>query len=129
MEAYVYEVALPDHIDGFYDFETHSIFVDYRVSSATRRCTIAHERLHAVDHDRPIADPWLHRKRERLVEQRAARHLIAVDKLAEAIQWASDMVSIAYELDVDLVTLQARLDTLTAYERDFLEQIAARRDY
>lgn len=128
MEAWIYDVDLPDHIDGFYDFETHSIFIDYQLTGARRRCTIAHELEHAKDRDKPIKDPVLRRRREVFVERSAARTLITVEQMVDAIKWATDPHTVAETLDVDLTTLQARVDCLTAGERARLQTVVIDRE-
>lgn len=57
----------------------------------------------------------------------AARVLVPVALLAEAVEWASEVTALAEHLEVDLPLLQTRLDSLTACERDYLREVAARR--
>lgn len=119
---------LGDNLLGYYDHRTDAIWINQRSSERQQKCTLAHERIHARDKDKPIADPWLDGKRERMVEREAARSLVNVEDLSEAIKWAQDSYTLCSLLDVDLPLLQARLDTLTANERDYLDQIARNRD-
>lgn len=60
-------------------------------------------------------------------QEKSARLLAPVARLAQAIQWASEVTALAEHLEVDLPLLQTRLDSLTACERDYLREVAARR--
>lgn len=118
---------LPKSIRGLYDAVTHTIWLDSALTRVERRCTLAHELVHAERRDVRIADPVLNGRQEIVVHREAARRLISVDQLAEAIVWAVEARELAECLDVDLPTLQARLETLNARERGYLEQIARSR--
>jgi hypothetical protein len=115
---------LPDHLYGCYDAHSDTIWVDDRLTPAERRCTLTHEHIHAERGDTALADRVLEAKQERAVHQEAARRLVSVDDLAEALKWAVDAREIAACLDVDLPTLQARLDLLNEYESAYLREIA-----
>ncbi|MFZ1363081.1 MAG: ImmA/IrrE family metallo-endopeptidase [Candidatus Nanopelagicales bacterium] len=114
---------LPDTLYGYYDYRTDRIVLNDRLTERETRCTLAHERIHARDKDKPILDPWLNQKRERLVEREAACELITVEQMAEAIRWGDDPATLCDQLDVDLPMLQARIDALTQPEQEYLQQI------
>jgi hypothetical protein len=87
-------------------------------TAAQRRCTLAHEIIHL---ERGVTDcgPWSARE-ELLVHSVAARRLIAIGDLACAIGEAGgthDYAGLAQTLEVDLETLQVRLQRLTSAER------------
>lgn len=113
---------------GMYDLPNHTIYLDDRLNGTQRRCTLTHETIHAERGDTALPDTVLNARQERLVHQEAARRLIPVDDLVEAVRWAGEMRELAEILDVDLGTLQARLDALSQVERTLLEQIASARD-
>ena len=113
---------------GCYDASTDTIWLDDRLTGPEHRCTLAHELVHAERQDQPLGNPDLSAKREVVVHREAARRLISVDQLADAVAWAAEARELADCLDVDLPTLQARLDVLSDAERDYLETITSRRD-
>lgn len=119
---------LPDKVRGLYDALTHTVWIDSRLTRVQRRCTLEHELVHAERGDTALPDPVANTKQEQLVHREASRRLISIDQLAEAISWATEACELAECLDVDLPTLQTRLDVLSAAERAHLEQIAAARD-
>lgn len=86
-------------------------------SSAQRRCTLTHEIVH-LERGLPSAlVPHLLAVEERQVHAEAARRLITVPALAEAIRvTGSDERDIAAELWVDLATLRARVRDLTRHD-------------
>ncbi|GIG27136.1 hypothetical protein Cde04nite_33800 [Cellulomonas denverensis] len=83
-------------------------------SQVQRRCTLAHELAHIelghINGCSPAED--------RVAEQYAARWLIEMDDLLDALRWAEDMREVADCLWVDEPTLMARLDGLTAAEKN-----------
>lgn len=103
--------ALPVGVRGVTDGQR--IWMDDRQLQAERRSTLAHELAHIyLDHGnqcRP-AD-------EAAARALAARWLIDMDRLLDALAWSEELEEVADELWVDLDTLYARLDTLTAEER------------
>lgn len=93
------------------------ILMSSNQSQAERRCTLAHELVHL---DRgPVTAAELDREEE-IVERIAARQLIDIRKLGEAIAWSSDPATVAEELWVDEPMLKARLDGLHPAERAYL---------
>jgi len=82
-------------------------------SQAQRRCTLAHELAHVeLGHTGPVDA-----HDERATSQLAARWLITLEQLLDALRWADDLPTVADELWVDEPTLLARLDGLTDAER------------
>lgn len=112
---------------GYYDPDTHVIWLDARLSQAEMRSTLAHEALHAARGDEPCVSPWHEAKQERLVDGLAARRLIALDALADALAWAENEWEVAEVLWVDVATVRTRIDGLDAGEREHIEErIAAK---
>lgn len=94
---------------------------------ARRRCALAHELEHAFASDAACTgtadDAYFTNVMERRATRRAARKLIALDALADAIAlYDDDDVQIAEHLDVDLDTLDIRRDALQPLERHYLRR-------
>lgn len=82
-------------------------------SQVQRRCTLAHEMAHIeLGHT-----SGCHPATERQAAQHAARWLIDMDDLLDALRWADDLREVADCLWVVEETLMARLDSLTPDER------------
>lgn len=125
----VINTELPEQVRGVYDVATHTVWLERRLTQRERRCTLEHELVHAERGDAPLADPVANAKQEQLVHREAARRLIPVEHLADALRWAIEARELAECLDVDLPTLQARLDALNTAEREHLEQITRAKDW
>ncbi len=80
---------------------------------AQRRATLTHEIAHIERGDVP---EYLHVREERIVSEIAARRLIPLDRLVDALRWARDLTELADELWVDEPTVRCRLDTLDPVE-------------
>lgn len=106
-----------DGVLGLYDKTIHTVFLDDRLDSTERRCTLMHELIHAERGDTALADPVLNARQERIVHREAARRLIPIDALIAAYAFSSAHQSVAEELEVDNHTLQVRLQNLTTLER------------
>lgn len=97
------------------------------LTQAERRSTLAHELVHL---ERGPA-PTHHQAREELVvEEIAARRLVDLDELADAIVWHDGHAhdEMADDLWVDRAMLLARIRSLDVGERAYIEQIVARRE-
>jgi len=119
---------LPDKVRGLYDAVTHTVWLDNRLTRVQRRCTLEHELVHAERGDTALPDPVANAKQEQLVHREASRRLIPIDQLGDALKWTIEARELAECLEVDLPTLQTRLDALGAAERAYLEEIARRRE-
>ncbi|MFL6139142.1 MAG: ImmA/IrrE family metallo-endopeptidase [Frankiaceae bacterium] len=119
--------ALDDDVMGDYDHEQRVVRLDRGLRQAERRCTAAHEYVHAVRGDLPSCTDWHERKQERVVERVAARLLIPLEDLARASLWSDDVTELADDLWVDVDTLRQRLRDLRPDERDFVVSYRAER--
>lgn len=88
------------------------------LTQAERRCALTHEIIH-LERGAPPRHPVLAMMEERTVEQIAARRLITLHALTEALMWVdlADRPALAEELWVDEFTLRIRLSGLTLRER------------
>ena len=105
---------------GYYDDDRRQVTVARGLSQVERRCTAAHEYVHAIRRDWPTCSEWHEGKQERAVARVAARLLIPVEDLARALAWSQDLAELAEELWVDVDTLVDRLLGLDRRERRYL---------
>lgn len=110
---------MPAGVAGVTCWETMTVTLDVHLLQAERRCTIAHEMEH-IRRGPPPDDPLLAEREESAVEQAAARRLISLADLGEALAWARSLSEAAEELWVDPPTLQTRLDHLHPSEHAYL---------
>lgn len=104
---------------GRVDWVRSTITLDPRQGQAERRCTIAHELEH-VRRGPPSPDPASVARDELATTKAAARRMIPIERLGDALAWSCDPVEVAFELWVDLPTLRARLGHLHPAERHYL---------
>lgn len=110
---------LPVEIVGLIDHHHRRITLDPRQTQAERRSTIAHELVHAERGPAPRC-PWWEAREERITDAVAARRLIGLHQLGEALAWSSDLDEVADELWVDVPTVEARLAHLRPGELRYL---------
>ena len=110
--------------DGRWDPDTRTIWLHHGLTPAARRCTLAHEVIHAARGDEPCASHVLSARQERLVDEMAARLLIDLHLLADALAWCHDDAQLCETLNVDQATLDARRGTLTEHEVAYLRHRA-----
>lgn len=105
----------------------HTITLHPLLTQAERRSTLAHELVHL---ERGPAPPHLTAREELLVEEIAARRLVNLDDLADAIVWHDGHAhdDMADDLWVDRAVLLVRIATLDDEERAYIEQIVARKE-
>lgn len=101
-----------------------ALLMDAGQMQAERRSTLAHELVHL---DRGDAECQPARV-EREVEEEAARRLIPIDHLIDALLWSQDEHELSEELWVDRAIVRARLEGLTDAERDEVEAAMDRRE-
>lgn len=98
------------------------IFIERALDLTGWRCAVAHELVHLdLGHD-ACADEALEARQERRCTAEAARRLIPLGALLDALVWSHSISEAADELRVDQQTLCARLDTLDDQERGELER-------
>lgn len=109
---------LPDEMWGAWHAPSRTVILDRRLSQRERRCTLAHEIVHAEAGDSCRQNA----KVELSVHRIAARRLIRREHLAEAARWARSTHELADQLWVDDYTLSVRLGALTEAEASVLER-------
>jgi len=102
---------------------TGEVALSRLLGQAERRCTITHETVH-VERGPVSTDPRLAAREEAVVDEIAARRLIPLDDLIDAIRWGQGNPD-CEELWVDLPTLQARVRTLTEAEQAQISEALA----
>lgn len=104
---------LPRGIWGHTDHDQKCIRLALGMDQAERRSTLAHELQH-VWRGPDAVGPW----HERQIDKAAARVLIPLRELIDALFWAADDEQLAEHLWVDVLTVQCRLENLTDDETD-----------
>lgn len=113
---YVVELArLEPGLLGYTDHTNRRIVLDVDLTQRERRCTLTHELGH-VHRGRVPTDQRLAEREELAVDRLAARQLVTLEDLVEALLWSTDHDEVADELWVDETTLRARLADLEEHE-------------
>lgn len=111
---------------GYYNFNTQTISLRRGMTQAQRRSTLQHELHH---HYRGRYLRSILQREEQACELAAARDLIDVRKLGEALAWSTDARVVAEELWVDIDLLRIRMAHLHPSERAYLrERLAHQQD-
>lgn len=110
---------LPNGDLGCTHHRLHLVLMARRQTQAERRCTIAHELVHL---ERGPVHIYHQAREEEAVEREAARRLISLEALADAMAWSTCSAEIAEELWVDEPMLKARMDALHPSERAYLQR-------
>lgn len=108
---------IPD--DHLGSWRPSGIFLHPKCSQAERRCTLAHELVH-LDRGEPPCDRRGRGREELRVDDVAARRLITLDALVDAIRWGQGKPDPG-ELWVDLPMLLHRVRSLQQWERDYID--------
>lgn len=111
---------LPADVWGLTSFSRRKIWLCKRLQQVHRRCTLTHELIHLERGALP-ADPAAAAREERIVDELAARRLITLDDLTDALRWTRDSAELAEGLWVDGATLRTRMATLDPLETAELE--------
>jgi len=119
---------LPDGERGRWYPDLHVILISDRLSQAERRCTLAHELVHRMRGDLHVADDLMRNRIERSCHLIAARLLIPLPDLVQAMLWSQEPAEVAEQLWVDLETLQTRVETLHPAERGYLRRRLATKE-
>lgn len=119
-EWVVREWTFPDgHRWGLTEHPTRTVWIDKRLDLASERCTLAHELVHV---ERGPFPEHLREKEEAICDDIAARRLMPLIVLAEAMAWARDQAELRRVLEVDPPMLDARMSGLTPWERELLDR-------
>ena len=102
---------------GYYDFDRQAISLRRGMTQAERRSTLRHELQHHY-HGRFLKS--LLAKEEAACELAAARDLIDIRKLGEALAWSQNLDDVASELWVDPELVEIRCARLHPSERAYL---------
>lgn len=107
------------HIDAVAD--GNRIWLRRGLTQAQRRSALTHELVHA---ERGPVPQFAEAKEEELVERIAARRLIALDDLAEALVWHGGEVHADTAADCwsDVTMLRARIRACTTRELEYLHR-------
>lgn len=111
---------LPDGLLGYTDLSQGVIVLDRHLTQVERRCTVTHELEHLHRGHVP-ADPRLAAREERTVDELAARRLVSLRDLIDALLLSDNEHDVADELWVDVPTLRTRIAALAADERAAIE--------
>lgn len=103
---------------GEWDGRT-AISLDSRLEQAARRCTLTHELVHVWRGPGP-ADPAGRVREEAIVDDIAARLLVTLPDLLDAILWGQGTPD-HRELWVDYPTLRTRMTTLRPDEQRWID--------
>lgn len=102
---------LPTGTWGDTDHDHKRVTLTVGMDQAERRSTLTHELFHVVGGEHTVGRQW-----ESSIDRAAARLLIPIDALVDAMFWAADDEQLAEHLWVDLRTVQCRLSNLTDEE-------------
>jgi Zn-dependent peptidase ImmA (M78 family) len=88
------------------------ILLERGTDAARRRCSLAHAIAHLDLGHGAAMTARFERRQEAEATQLAARRLRPLDDLVWAVQWTHDLEEAAVELEVDMDTLQTRMEHL-----------------
>lgn len=113
--------------EGWWLPQIPAIVLDKGLSRIERRCVLAHELVHADDNTTQCATDGpgtarIARRREAAADDTAARRLISIEQLIEALQWALGFDELAETLDVTPRLARARIHGLTEEEKTTIEE-------
>lgn len=92
------------------------------LTQVQRRCSLAHELAHLRRQDRPTGNGHYDLRQEAAADLWAARYLIDVRALGEALAWSRHAAEIAEELWVTQHLLRVRLENTPPSERHYLRR-------
>lgn len=121
----VVEAPTPPGEVGYFDPDARTVIVRPGLTRAVRRATLAHEVAHVEVHDSTEGTWWAQvdaRHVEDCADEIAARRLLPLDELVDVLAVARSVDAVAVEMDVDVPTVRARIATLTAAERRYVER-------
>lgn len=109
---------------GWWEPDEQVLLLDKRQTRREMRCTVAHELEHIIRGDSAVSDlsPVLHARQEIAACVAAARRLIPLSRLTDALLWTRDEAELAEVLNVDEDTLRIRLISLTPEEHAVVDE-------
>lgn len=109
---------------GWWEPDERVLLLDKRQTQAEMRCTVAHELEHIIrgDIDVSVISPVLQARQEIAACAAAARRLIPLSRLVDALLWSQDEHELAEQLNVDEDTLKMRLVSLTPEEHKLVDE-------
>lgn len=107
---------------GCFDPDTRTIWLAVGLTQAERRSTLAHELVHVERDHEPCVTPWHERHQERAVELEAARRLIDLDALMDAMAYCLSLEEAAEELHVDADLLRIRISMLDVEDQEIIRR-------
>lgn len=111
---------LPDGIAGLTD--GHTIWLNPNLTTAGRRCTLAHELIHI---ERGLPPEWAAAREEHIIDRIASIRLTSFEELLDALIWHAgdhNRPALAETLELDLSMTHARLQAVTPQERDTINR-------
>lgn len=106
---------------GEYVHDRSVILLDPRMKRHQRRSVLCHELRHAIAGDEPVECEIAHRRRELRTDRAAARLLIDLHDLGDALALHDGHAgAVAQELDVALDVVWCRINALHPSERHYL---------
>ena len=106
-----------DGAHAWYYDRLRAIVMDSRLPQVERRSVLAHELGHVIRGDVPCGEEILDCRQENVVDQWAARKLIPLEALADALRWSHDAHEVADCLWVTVDLLEVRMRHLHPSER------------
>lgn len=110
---------LPKGRRGSCNWQTKTITIDTSLTPAQKKFALTHETLHAIRG--PVA-PYNRGKEEAFINRLAAKILIPIHQLAEAVESATSIWETAELLNVDAEAVRLRLQNLSDSEKKQLEK-------
>lgn len=86
------------------------------------KCALAHELVHLDEGHPEATDGVLERRQEAATDREAARRLVGLHELADALRWALGPDEVADVLDVETSVVRTRVRHLTDEEKEFIDQ-------
>jgi hypothetical protein len=107
---------------GCCDHDEQTVSLSRDMLQHQRRAVLAHELAHL---ERGPVPGWATLREEAAVDQAAARALIPLAALADALRWSENLWEMSQQLWVDVHTLQVRLNHLHPSEKHYLRRVVA----
>ncbi len=97
------------------------ILVEQSLERPARNSVLAHEVAHLDLGHKMTGDGWFDRRQEHQADRLAAKRLVSLDALADALLWCSWETEVAEHLHVTVEVVRLRLAYLTNPEKAYVE--------